>query len=77
MIDFPRFWWVATNNGQIFFVHGASFKLFTKRACHLCVEREKQNARCATIKAVRSPDPLSNLVAQDLNRKAGFVTVNF
>ena len=43
----------------------------------MTIEGEEQGAGGAAVKAVGRPDPLSDLVAQDLDREARFVAVDF
>jgi hypothetical protein len=51
--------------------------LLAQRAGIFGVQAEQQDAGCAAIQAVCRPDPLADLVAQDLDGKARFVAIDF
>lgn len=69
--------WMTPYDGPIAFVDQALLELPAEQAGGLDVQAEEQNARGAAVKSVSRPDALADLIAQDLDRKACFVAIDF
>lgn len=76
VIDAALFRWMSADYRQVTFFNLPAFELLPEQACALRVETEEQDARGAAIQAVGRPDPLADLVTQDLDRETRLVPVD-
>jgi hypothetical protein len=68
---------VAADDRPVTFVDGAGLELPAQLAGDFRAQAEQQHAGGAAVQPVGRPDPLADLVAQDLDGEAGFVAVDF
>ena len=77
VVDRPASGRMAANHCPVALFYRAERELATELTGNFAVEAEEQCAGGAAVEPVRGPDPLADLVAQDLDGKAGLVAVDF
>lgn len=75
VVDDTRFRRMAPHDGQIALVHRTVGKLTAYRTCYFRRKGKDKYSRGAPIEAMNRPNPLSDLIPQQLDREARFVAV--
>lgn len=68
---------MSANDRPIEFFYNSLLELLPELASDFPAKPKQQYARGASIEAMGGPHVLANLVAQNLNRKARFVAIDF